>query len=476
MEPLSSAPPLPPFERPPAPPERPLPDCGSRAEMDDLGEEIAELSAHIQAATYRLLVMIREFDARHGWHLQGARSCAHWLNWRIGLHLGAAREKVRVARALEHLPKISEAMRLGELSYSKVRAMTRVATPGNEFNLLEVARAGTASHVERIVRAWRRVDRIAEGCEAAKQRERRHFRAYTDEDGMLVLRGRLAPEVGAMLMRALEVAGDELFQEHRAGKRPPDDEPTIGQRRADALGRVAERALAVAVAVADEGTAKSPRGNSADRFQVVVHVDAEALEAESEIGQAVLESGVRVSAETSRRLGCDASRVVMRHDADGQVLDVGRKTRTVPPSIRRALNFRDQGCRFPGCGVRVCDAHHVEHWADGGKTSLDNLVLLCRRHHTAVHEEGFRVELSPGGRPTFHYPWGSPVPEAPPAPRLGLDPVERLRRQHEREGIWIGPITNRPTWDGSRLDLGMAVQGLRAISAATAAREQQTPN
>ena len=98
---------------------------------------------------------------------------------------------------------------------------------------------------------------------------------------------------------------------------------------------------------------------------------------------------VDVSAETSRRVSCDASLVTMRQSIDGAVLDIGRKTRTIPPSIRRALFARDRTCRFPGCTSRRCDAHHVEHWIDGGATSLDNLMLLCRRHHRAVHEGGF---------------------------------------------------------------------------------------
>ena len=131
------------------------------AEMDRLGDEIAELSAHLEAATARLLELIREFDTRGGWNT-GFRSCAHWLAWRVGMDLGAARERVRVARALGSLPRLAEAISRGELSYAKVRALTRVATPETEERLLAVGQAGTAAHVERIVRGWRRVDRLAE--------------------------------------------------------------------------------------------------------------------------------------------------------------------------------------------------------------------------------------------------------------------------------------------------------------------------
>ena len=170
------------------------------AELDRLGDEIAELSAHLDAATARLLTLIREFDARGGWNT-GFRSCADWLAWRVGLDLGAARERVRVARALETLPRFAEALALGALSYAKVRALTRVATPETEARLLAVGRAGTAAHVERIVRGWRRVDRQAEAREAARRHAGRALHVFQDEDGTVVLRGRLEPEVGALTPR-----------------------------------------------------------------------------------------------------------------------------------------------------------------------------------------------------------------------------------------------------------------------------------
>src|SRR3989449_3156849 len=173
------------------------------AELDRLGDEIAELSAHLDAATARLLELSREFDARAGWNT-GFRSCAEWLSWRVGLDRGAARERVRVARALATLPRLAQALARGELSYSKVRALTRVATPETEERLLAVGRAGTAEHVERIVRGWRRVDRIAEARETTKRHRSRGLHVYQDEDGMVVIHGRLEPEAGAVLMKALE--------------------------------------------------------------------------------------------------------------------------------------------------------------------------------------------------------------------------------------------------------------------------------
>src|SRR5437867_2101564 len=182
--------------------------------LDRLGDQIAELSAHLDAATAQLLDLIREFDVHAGWN-HGFRSCAHWLNWRVGLDLGAARERVRVARVLGTLPLLGKALARGELSYAKVRALTRVATPETEERLLAVGRAGTADHVERIIRGWRRLDRKAEVAESSRRHTSRALHVYQDEDGMVVVRGRLAPEVGAVLVQALAAAREELYQRAR---------------------------------------------------------------------------------------------------------------------------------------------------------------------------------------------------------------------------------------------------------------------
>src|SRR5436853_6564809 len=188
---------------------------GLVADLDRLGDEIAELSAHLDAATAQLLDLIREFDARDGWNT-GFRSCAAWLSWRVGLDPGAARERVRVARALGSLPRLAHALARGELSYAKVRALTRVATPDTEERLLAVGKAGTAEHVERILRGWRRVDRLAEAKETARRHTSRALHVYQDEDGMVVIRGRLAPEVGAVLIQALTAAREALYQKAHA--------------------------------------------------------------------------------------------------------------------------------------------------------------------------------------------------------------------------------------------------------------------
>jgi 5-methylcytosine-specific restriction endonuclease McrA len=437
------------------------------AELERLGDEIAELSAHLDAATARLLALIREFDARQGWS-NGFRSCAHWLSWRVGLDIGAARERVRVARALATLPRLAGALARGELSYAKVRALTRVATAATEERLLAVGRAGTAVHVERIVRGWRQVDRQAEAAESARQHASRALHVVQDDDGTVVVRGRLAPEVGALLLRALAAARETLYQQAHAAQQaraargadepwpdPAQEPPTMAQQQADALALLAETAL-------DHGLDPGAPG---ERYQVVVHVDAQVLADPAEPGQSVLEDGPRVPAGTSRRLACDASRVVMRHDADGRLVEIGARTRTIPPALRRALHHRDRGCRFPGCGVRAGEGHHVRHWAEGGPTTLSNLAVLCRRHHRAVHEEGYRVERQADGALRFRRPDGRVLPDVPSAAAVPADPARTLRDAHAASGLRLHPRTACPGWLGERLDVGWAIDVLRPPAA-----------
>jgi len=422
------------------------------AETARLGDEIAVLSAHVDAATARLLDLIREFDARAGWS-EGFRSCAEWLTWRVGLDPGAARERVRVARALATLPRLALALARGELSYAKVRALTRVATPETEDRLLGVGRAGTAAHVESIVRGWRRMDRQAEARETARRHASRGLSVHHDGDGMVVVRGRLTPEVGAVLMKALAAAGEMLYQRERndaatgGGASTSTERPSLAQRQADALALLAETALHHGV---DPGTA-------GERYQVVVHVDAPVLTDADQPGDCVLESGDRVSAETSQRLACDASRVVIRHDDEGRVVEVGAKTRTIPPALRRALQHRDRHCRFPGCGVTVGEGHHVQHWSSGGPTALSNLALLCRRHHRAVHEDGYRIDREPDGALLFRRPDGRALPHVPPPPAVPADPVHSLRTQHEARGLHLHARTTCPSWLGERVDVRWAI-------------------
>ena len=430
------------------------------SDADRLGAEIATLSAHLDAATARLLDRIREFDACGGRNT-GFRSCAAWLSWKVGLDPGAARERVRVARALGTLPRLAEALASGRISYAKVRAVTRVATPETEERLLAVALAGTAEHVERIVRGWRQVDRQAERHDAIRQHATRGLHVYPDDDGTVVVRGRLTPEAGTLLLRALDAARETLYQRARTAETATAavqnvSAETFPQQQADALALLAETALHHGI----------DPGAPGERYQVVVHVEAAVLADADQPGQSVLDGGTRVSAETSQRLACDASRVVMREDADGRIVEVGARTRTIPPALRRALQHRDGGCRFPGCGLRVAEGHHIRHWARGGPTTLSNLALLCRRHHRAVHEEGFEIEREADGVLSFRGPYGWRIPDVPDSPTLSHDAMEALREENIALGLRLGPHTMTPGWYGERLDVGYAIDVLHPLAIA----------
>jgi len=401
--------------------------------LEALEEEIVFLAAHLHAGEHRFLTLVAEYDRLRGWELGGHRSCAHWLAFRCGYRLGAARERVRAARALVKLPEIGASMSRGELSFSAVRALTRVATPENETDLLDLARGATTAQLERMVRGFKLGSRQDEADREKERFESRTFSVFPDEEGMYLVKGKLTPEIGALLMRAVEAASDSLYR--AKGPKSVSAETSFqdaAHRRADALGLVAERAMA-----AGFGENAPVSGTKAERYQVLLHVDAETLKEDGTgLGQSELEDGTRVSAETSRRISCDAAVVEIGHGRDGSVMGVGRKTRTIPPSVRRALEVRDRGCRFPGCGLRFTDAHHIKHWADGGETKLENLLLLCNHHHRLLHEEGWKIEWWGKDRqPAFIDPRGQTHLGRPrQAPELPPDPVAALIKQTRRRG------------------------------------------
>ena len=403
-------------------------DARRRAALED---EIAELSAHIHAATCRLLVLVREFDRAEGWGESGCRSMAHWLHWRCGFSLRAAREKVRVAHALSELPLIGAAFASGQLSYAKVRAVTRVGDGNNEAMLLEWARHADAGSLEKIVRSYRR---YGETAAVARQHARRSCVHYTDDDGCLVIRLRLPAEEGSVVLKAVEAAMAELDGDPEDGSaEPPGDDEN---------------------ASCSENGPAGPRP-MAEHFQVHVHLD---LRRERHRPCCDPDSP-GLSEGAIRRLGCEASLVGVVHGPNGEILSVGRKTRAVPPPIRRALKLRDGGCRFPGCtNHRHVDAHHVVHWADGGETRLSNLVLLCRRHHRLVHEGGFGVNASHDGRFVFTRPDGSRVAAQPRLPAPPREPLHRFRRAHREHGITAR--TPMSLYDGAGWDLDLCIAAL----------------
>ena len=263
--------------------------------IDELAAEICTLTGHINAANHRWLMLIAEFDRRNGWSDSATQSCAHWLNWKCGIAMGAAREKVRVARALENLPKVSAAMASGQLSYSKVREITRVASAETEDYLLMIAEHGTAQHVEKLVRAYRRCQDAEELSREACQQQNRCVSFRYDDDGSLILNCRLPAEAGALVLKALELAVESYpWNDVPAGTSP--ERVPFSARRADALALVAESFLAHG--------ALEARGT--DRHQIVVHVAAETLR-DRTAGCCEFEHGPSMAAETARRLACDAS-------------------------------------------------------------------------------------------------------------------------------------------------------------------------
>jgi Domain of unknown function (DUF222)/HNH endonuclease len=427
-----------------------------------LGDKITELCGYLNAGTYRLLEMIRQFDREELWQLDGICSCAHWLNWKCGIGMNAAREKVRVANALGKLPKISASYAKGEISYSKVRAMTRVATPDNEDALLMIAHHGTAYHVEELVRKYRRARKLQDLEEANRQHDERSLQVFYEADGAISLHLRLPAEKGALVIKAIELATQQADADGNGAAAsiatesgPTESEPTeSGQpresfacRQADAIADMAESYLA------NGPTASS----SADRYQVVLHVAAETL-SNSEGDISHLEDGPRVSAETSRRVCCDAGISVLREGADGTLLNIGRKSRLIPPAMRRALKARDENCRFPGCTHKYyIDGHHIRHWSDGGETSLDNLVRLCRHHHRLVHEGGFSCTRNAQGKLEFRNPDGVLIAPAGRLPTLpaDFDLGERLRNRYE--DLYIDANTCVSQFDDNRIDWDLAV-------------------
>lgn len=532
----------------------PAPRCNA----ERLGREISQLCSYLYAAEAKLLALIHQFDVDACHAKLGFHSTAHWLNYQCGIGMNAARERVRVANALVELPKISAAFAAGTLSYSKVRALSRIADNANEDYLLMIGTYGTAHHVEKLVARYRRAVRLQDAERAEAVYESRTLSVHFDDDGALVLNGRFPAEQGAVILKAIEMASDLAFSGEPANDGAESDTADdrhhmpVDRRRADALANLSEAFL----------NHPDNAGNTADRYQVVVHVTEPALyddahppaetncgrcqpaeaiatdpgdqynrfsnvanppaetsrpqpgvalsdesrcesatvpdaihstaencvigEAQSissNIGVFIrraepsgdrnppaetlhepppesvapgsvapesvapeagtsdrclpgrfssqsgpdnppaetphIENGPHLTAEAARRIACDCSVVPIKENMFGELLAIGRKSRSIPPAIRRALQYRDGGCRFPGCThTRFVDGHHIRHWADGGETSLDNLVLLCRHHHRAVHEGGFGCERSPGGKFVFTDARSRPISEGAPLPGL----------------------------------------------------------
>ncbi len=408
----------------------------STKHMDALESELAELSAHLEIATHRQLTILRELEPTGIWVEQRAKSFAHWLSWRIGLAPGAAREKIRVARALGKLALIDAALARGTISYSKVRAMTRVATAENERVLLDMALGSTAQHLDRICSGMRRADRDQA---LASDTELRWVRQRASDSGMVRIDAQLHADEAAIVWRAIEQA--------RAAR--------------GAAVPLADALVHVARSFDPEGSKSRPIA------EVVVHVREEVLAEGTGATAAVLEDGTRVPAETLRRVACDCATRPVVIDGAGIPIDVGRRKRTVTPALRRALAVRDGCCRYPGCADRAwLDAHHVEHWLHGGATEMKNLMLLCSFHHRLVHEGGFSI-VSRDRVWVFVDSRGKDVPALPRPLVHPDDAVRALETAHVSAGTRVDDRTLMPDWDGRAPDIRACVSaGLRRSASA----------
>jgi hypothetical protein len=430
--------------------------------LEQLGDRICSGAVQLAAATAAWLGLVAEFDERGGWHGVGITSCAHWLAWRCSLTPGTARQHVRVARALRELPVIASAFASGELSYSKVRALTRVAEPGTETELVEFARHATASQVERTVRAWRRADDV----DAGRVRDRRQFSWWIEDDGMISLQVRMEPEAGAEFLAAIESLAERDARRERAARKRSAGESDDAPNQDDAPSQNAEvvplavsterrcRALTLLASAAAEA---DRRAGDPPRREVVVVVDAAVLADDEAAGRAALEGGPALSPAQARRLVCDAAVTAIVTDR-GEVLAQGRARRYATRAQRRALLMRDGGCARPGCEetrIERLHAHHLRSWLHGGRTDVSNMVLLCDVDHGLVHDHDL-VLSRPGGRLMAVDPDGQPVWQDP----------QRFRGTADKALTGLLPAQQslppaHPS-DGERMDLQHAVWALMA--------------
>jgi hypothetical protein len=479
-------------------------DPASRIPLERLEAQICELAGHLTAATCRFLVLLGDFDARRGWASWDMTSCAAWLSWKCQMSSGTAREHVRVARALRDLPVIRGEFGAGRLSYAKVRALTRIATPDTDAGLAEIAGPMTGNQLERFARAHRQVSSVDD----ATARITRRLTFRLEDDGSLTGTFRIPSLAGAVLLKALRAAANDLEHPHDSRENtestergvsaetlaaaqpeaPPAAPPAAptSSSLADALVIIAEAFLAEKVAAA-----RDP-----EVYQVIVHVGTDAVtpagpvtgaadvSAETPPGPPTpptppwgpghpadparchVEDGPAITVTTAQMIACSSALSWMLHDSAGKLLDLGRRRRRPNAALRRAARERDKcRCRFPGCESRRVDLHHIQYWTNGGRTKLDNLVSLCKYHHMLVHERGYLIAAARDGTVTFYRPDGTAIPTSPALP--GADGA--IEDCHQAD---ITPDTIIPPWYGERLDLDYAI----GVCFANARTEQERQN
>ncbi|MBK7533909.1 MAG: DUF222 domain-containing protein [Myxococcales bacterium] len=520
-------------------------------EVQALGEHIAEQAVHLDAAMHRLLADLRMFDAAGGWYRQGFGTCAHWLSWRVGWDLGTAREHLRVARALHTLPLVSEALSAGQISYSKTRAITRVATAATEAVLLGYAQHCTASQLETVCRKVGVLGADAAGRATRPHDSERYVAHTTTASGMVCVKACLRPDEAALLLQVLQQAAVDYTREPAAASAETsaasEETSAPAERATGASAEVADvsaeapapaerSATSPAEAQRSSTTATTTRRpyNRADGLMALVHSYARGSSAERSPVELIVtvpvallqqsaattdsatatagsttanisattalplaaatftdrgaslpvaltgETDLALSPQATRRLACDCGLVVAT-DTDTTPLSIGRKTRTIPAALKRALLLRDRTCRFPGCDHRLfLEGHHLQHWADGGETNLDNLALLCSLHHAYVHERGYRITQSATGDLAFEDPRGRavvPLPPRPAPPLLGWPAIYAANAT--KAPLPLTSTTGQCRWRGERVDSWDAAATItriqrRADAAAAAAPSAPT--
>ena len=417
----------------------------------EIADRISELAARVNSTMAELVGLAANFDEGRGWDGYGIRSCAHWLAINAGTDVWTGMEMVRVGYALRALPRLAEAFASGELSFDKMRHVTHVAQPVDDELWLEVAHHASGTQLARICRGFARATDTGVAADTEAQMARRGVRTWWRQDGMLELFAVLPPEDGALVLAALEKVQLEPATDGVGAVRgmkgvvvDPAEDPWAA-RRADALVQVARQWIA-----GTPGSPPSPR--------LVVHVDLDALVG-GHSGCCRLEDGPALPAAVARRIGCDTELVAVA-ERDGAPLDVGRSRRTISARQRLALQARDSTCRFPGCGVpaRHAEGHHLRHWTDGGKTDLDNLILLCRFHHHRLHDGAFRIAVEPGGSLAFTTADGRGISST-------------IRRHVRNNGApqpapRLPNVTARALDGGAGCDFGYVIETLAAASGA----------
>lgn len=456
-----------------------------------LEARICDLAGHLEAGTCQFLMLVADFDEREGWADQELPSCAAWLAWKCQVAPATAREQVRVARALKTLPVIRGEFAAGRFSYAKARALTRIATPETEQELAEFAEPMTAGQLERFVRAQRQIER---GDQDGRPACREPKLTWRQDSSGIAIGLRLPNEQGAVVLQALRAFLDDVDHPHDPAH---DDDGGEAKTREELLAeadqrggpdweadfkpqqgeksRSADLAQALVSVCGEYLSGRAAHAANPDSYQVVIHAGTGTVTNAPEPGgppdvsaetpepaafprthpsypwRSHVEDGGHVSPAAVQMIACNATISTMLHDENGDLLNVGRRTRRPSDALRRAVRERDRyRCRFPGCESRRTDAHHIVHWANGGETALANLVSLCRRHHRLVHDTGIVIGTA-GGTFAFYRADGAPVPSSPPLPG---GTVSGLRDSHDAELEWHTII---PPHSGDRLDLHEAI-------------------